>query len=105
MLRPLADGHGRPKKKAELNQKERHVLREQKTKADHLKRNPHLRGSRRIGLEKDDLFERLHDEIEQARIFYSFRVDPALPGAARIFNFALVDVLVARNRRVSTFIW
>ena len=59
----------------------------------------------RIGLEKDDLFERLQDEIERARIFYSYRVDPALPGAARIFNFALVDVLVAQNRRVSTFIW
>ena len=59
----------------------------------------------RIGLEKDDLFERLQDEIERARIFYNFRVDPALPGAAQIFNFALVDVLVAGNRRVSTFIW
>ncbi len=59
----------------------------------------------RIGLEKDDLFMRLKREIEQARVFYEQNVDPALPDADRIFNFALVDVLVARNRRVSTSIW
>ncbi len=59
----------------------------------------------RIGLEKDDLFTRLKREIEQVRVFYEQNVDPALPGAERIFNFALVDVLIARNRRVSTSIW
>ena len=59
----------------------------------------------RIGLEKDDLFTRLQREIEQVRVFYEQNVDPALPDADRIFNFALVDVLVARNRRVSTSIW
>ncbi len=59
----------------------------------------------RIGLEKDDLFTRLKREIEQVRVFYEQNVDPALPDADRIFNFALVDVLVARNRRVSTSIW
>lgn len=59
----------------------------------------------RIGLEKDDLFERLQGEIERARIFYQQHVDPTLRDAERIFNFALVDVLVAGNRRVSTSIW
>ena len=59
----------------------------------------------RIGLEKDDLFERLQGEIERARIFYQQRVDSTLLDAERIFNFALVDVLVAGNRRVSTSIW
>lgn len=59
----------------------------------------------RIGLEKDDLFERLHREIERARLFYRQRVDPSLPEAERIFNHALVDVLVAGQRKVSTFIW
>ena len=59
----------------------------------------------RIGLEKDDLFTRLKREIEQVWVFYERNVDPALPGAERIFNFALVDVLIARNRRVSTSIW
>lgn len=59
----------------------------------------------RLGLEKDDLFERLEDEIERARIFYRQRVDPALPDAERIFNWALVDVLIYGNRRVATHIW
>ncbi len=59
----------------------------------------------RIGLEKDDLFKRMQREIEQVRVFYEQNVDPDLPNAQRIFNFALVDVLVARNRRVSTSIW
>ena len=59
----------------------------------------------RIGLEKDDLFERLHADIERARTFYEQNVDPSLLNAQRIFNHALVDVLVASNRRMSTHIW
>jgi hypothetical protein len=60
----------------------------------------------RIGLEKDDLFERLRLEIERARAWYFEQVDPELPGAERIFNFALVDVLIYSQRnRVSTHIW
>lgn len=59
----------------------------------------------RLGLEKDDLFDRLGDEIERARVFYRQQVDPVLPDMERIFNWALVDVLVAANRRVSTHIW
>jgi hypothetical protein len=59
----------------------------------------------RIGLEKDDLFDRLQSNIERARVFYRQSVDPSLVDAERIFNFALVDVLISGNRRVSTSIW
>ena len=59
----------------------------------------------RIGLEKDDLFDRLGPDIERARSFYRDRVDAALPGAEKIFNHALVDVLVYANRRIPTHIW
>jgi hypothetical protein len=59
----------------------------------------------RIGLEKDDIFDRLNAEIERARVFFRDQVDPSLADADRIFNFALVDVLIAGNRRVSTSIW
>ena len=58
-----------------------------------------------IGRERDDLWTRLKRESEQIRVCFERNVDPALPGAERIFNFALVDVLIARNRRVSTSIW
>jgi hypothetical protein len=59
----------------------------------------------RIGLEKDDLFERLAPDIERARIFYLHHVDPSLPERTRLFEFALVDVLVYGHRRVQTHIW
>jgi hypothetical protein len=59
----------------------------------------------RIGLEKDDLFDRVRPEIDRARAFYRQRVDPTLADAERIFNHALVDVLVASQRRLSTPIW
>ncbi len=57
----------------------------------------------RIGIEKDDLLERLAREIQQARTWFTAQVD--LPDVNRIFNFALVDVLVYGNRRVPSHIW
>ncbi len=59
----------------------------------------------RIGLEKDDLFERLHAELERVREYYWSKVDSGLPGARRLLDFAIVDVLVAGNRKVQTHIW
>lgn len=59
----------------------------------------------RMGLEKDDLFDRLGSEIARARVFYDQRIDRSLAEKDRIFNFALVDVLVYGNRRVPTHIW
>ena len=59
----------------------------------------------RIGLEKDDLFDRLQADIERAREFYRRRVAPDLSDSERIFDFALVDVLVGNQRKVSTSIW
>ena len=59
----------------------------------------------RIGLEKDDLFERLGAEIERARVYYRDKVDASLPDREKIFAHAVVDVLVYGNRRVHTHIW
>jgi len=59
----------------------------------------------RIGLEKDDLFDRLRDEIERARVWYFTHVDPDLAERERIFNWALVDVLVGSQKRVTSGIW
>ena len=59
----------------------------------------------RIGLEKDDLFERLERDIAQARVFYLHHVHPCVAERARLFDFALVDVLVYGHRRVQTHIW
>ena len=59
----------------------------------------------RLGLEKDDLFHRIGHEITRARVFYDGRVDASIPDAGRIFDWALVDVLIYGNRRVGTYIW
>ena len=59
----------------------------------------------RIGLEKDDLLDRLAPQIARARTFYLHHVDPCVTERARLFDFALVDVLVYANRRVQTHIW
>jgi hypothetical protein len=59
----------------------------------------------RIGLEKDDLFERLAPDIDRARVFYLHHVDPCVAERGRLFDFALVDVLVYGHRRVQTHIW
>ncbi len=59
----------------------------------------------RLGLEKDDLFDRLAADISRARGYYQSRIDPELVGAARIFDFALVDVLIYGSRRVQSQIW
>jgi hypothetical protein len=51
----------------------------------------------RIGIEKDDLFERLGPQLRQVAAYFFFHVDPALPERERIFNHAVVDVLVCRH--------
>jgi hypothetical protein len=59
----------------------------------------------RIGLEKDDLLDRVAREIEQARVFYNHQVASSVPDRERIFHHALVDVLIYQNRQVATHIW
>ena len=59
----------------------------------------------RIGIEKDDLFDRLGLELRSARVFWEHQVDPALPERERIFNHALVDVLIYGQRRIQSHIW
>ena len=59
----------------------------------------------RLGIEKDDLFERLAPQLEQAADFYFRRVDASVPDRERIFNHAVVDVLVCRHGRRASAVW
>ncbi|MCP4006171.1 MAG: hypothetical protein GY725_18460 [bacterium] len=59
----------------------------------------------RIGIEKDDLLDRLAPELEQARMYYDHNVDSSLPDKQRIFNHALVDVLIYPMRGLPSHIW
>ena len=51
----------------------------------------------RIGLEKDDLFERIDREVERARVFFRAHVHASVADRDRIFDWAIVDVVVTRN--------
>lgn len=59
----------------------------------------------RRGIERDDLFERLRPEIEEARAFFEERVSPELARKSNAWGRALVDVLVFRSRHVRSPIW
>jgi hypothetical protein len=51
----------------------------------------------RIGIEKDDLFERLGPQLRQVAAYYFFHVDESVREREKIFNHAVVDVLVCRH--------
>lgn len=59
----------------------------------------------RAGIERDDVFDRLSEEIAEARAYFATRVDPDLAHKSNAFDRALVDVLVYRSRGVRSRIW
>jgi hypothetical protein len=59
----------------------------------------------RAGIEADDLFERLREELEEARAFFDERVEAEVAERTNAFGRALVDVLVFRSRAVRSKIW
>lgn len=59
----------------------------------------------RAGIAADDLFERLANEIREARLFFEARVDAEAAAKTNAFDRALVDVLVFRSGRVPSRIW
>lgn len=59
----------------------------------------------RLGIEQDDLFQRLRRELEEARAFFEQRVEPEVAAKSNAFDRALVDVLVYRSAGVRSRIW
>jgi hypothetical protein len=59
----------------------------------------------RAGIEADDLFERLREELEEARAYFDERVEAEVAERTNAFGRALVDVLVFRSRAVRSKIW
>ncbi len=59
----------------------------------------------RLGIEHDDLFDRLAPEIDEARDYFADRVDADLAAKSGAFDRALVDVLVFRSGHVPSKIW
>jgi hypothetical protein len=59
----------------------------------------------RAGIEADDLFERLREELAEARSYFEERVEPAVATTTNAFGRAVVDVLIYRSRAVRSRIW
>lgn len=59
----------------------------------------------KAGIEADDLFERLREELDEARAFFEERVEADVAARSNAFGRALVDVLVYRSRAVRSRIW
>lgn len=59
----------------------------------------------RAGIENDDLFERLAEELDRARSFYEERVDTETARKTNAFDRAVVDILVFRSRTIASRIW
>ena len=56
------------------------------------------------GIENDDLFEELNEEIEEGRALYKSRVAPALY-QRNFYDRALVDILVKSKGHIKSAIW
>lgn len=57
------------------------------------------------GLENDNLFDVLRDEIEEGRELYKSRVNPDLYGSTNYYDRALVDIIVKSKGHIKMKIW
>ena len=57
-----------------------------------------------VGIQNDDLFTAIADEIEEGRTLYKSRVAPELY-AKNFFDRALVDILVKSKGHVKSKLW
>ncbi len=56
------------------------------------------------GIEQDDLFDSMSDQIEEGRTHYNEKVPPEIQ-AKNYFNRALVDILLKNKAHVKSRIW
>jgi hypothetical protein len=59
----------------------------------------------REGIEADDLFDRLREELAEARAYFDERVAADVATKTNAFGLAVVDILIYRSRAVRSRIW
>jgi hypothetical protein len=57
------------------------------------------------GIEQDNLFDVLKDEIEEGRELYKSRVSPELYTTTNYFDRAIVDIVIRSKAHVKSKIW
>ena len=87
------------------------MTEEEKTKAIRLARaiasDISLYNEQKIihGIEQDNLFDVLRDEIEEGRELFKSRVTPELFSRTNFFDRAIVDVVIKPKGHVKSKIW
>lgn len=56
------------------------------------------------GIKTDTIFDLLGEELEEGRQHFISRVTPEL-AASKIYDFAIIDVLIKRSGRIESPIW
>lgn len=57
------------------------------------------------GIEQDNLFEALKDEIDEGRELYKSRVSAEVFGSTNFFERAIVDIVIRSKGHVKSKIW
>ena len=57
------------------------------------------------GIENDNLFDVLADELEEGRKLYITRVSPEIIKEHNFYDLAIVDVLIKQSGRIESNIW
>jgi spore germination protein GerM len=57
------------------------------------------------GIEKDDFFDALREELEEGRELYRSRVSPDLYARTNFYDRAIVDVILKAKGHVKSRIW
>jgi len=57
------------------------------------------------GIEQDNFFDALRDELEEGRELYRSRVAPDLYARSNYYDRAIVDVILRSKRHVKSKIW
>jgi hypothetical protein len=57
------------------------------------------------GIENDNVFDALRDEIEEGRELYRSRLSPELFASSNYFDRAVVDIIIKSKGHVKSKIW
>lgn len=57
------------------------------------------------GIEHDDIFELLKEELEEGKKLYLSRVEPSIINESHFYEQAIVDVLIKPAGRIKSKIW
>ncbi len=57
------------------------------------------------GIEQDNFFDAMHEELEEGRELYRSRVSPDLYARTNFYDRAIVDVILRSKRHVKSRIW